>query len=173
MNTNYYLTPLSFLKSFDNILERLAQDKRNINLDEAIISWCIELSLEKYFPKVSQEIIENKNQWIQHSAISNITLKLYRNFLVITDKKIMGGFGNSLFNRLNNISRQDFSHIIQETKKEMNAKSIVFVAFVFTGIGLLLFLLNKKDNNNIKSNIQIDKDKFILPMLLINFIGQF
>jgi hypothetical protein len=179
MNSDYYPTPSSLIKKFNFIFNRLAEDERNSDLDEAIISWCIELSLEKDFPKISQEIITNKDSWISFSQKSEITLKLYRQLLVVTDKNRTGGFGNS-FDRLKNISSKDFYQNIQETRKKMNTKSIIFIAFIFTGIGFLFYWLNRKDkNNNLQSNIgfntnpntynnhqTLTKEKYILALLI-------
>jgi preprotein translocase subunit SecG len=175
MNFDYSPTPSSPLTKFNFILNKLADDERNSDLDEAIISWCMELSLEKDFPKISQEIIENKNLWIKHITVFDITLQLYRKLLVVTDKKIMGGFGNS-FDRLKNISKKDFYHNVKETRIEMNTKSIIFIAFIFTGIGFLLYWLNKKNSDknlqaNIRSNTHYNhqtliKEKCILALLI-------
>ena len=163
------------MKKFNFVLDRLAEDKRNENLDEAIISWCIELSLEKDFPQISRVIIRNKNEWIQQNIVVGITLEIYRQLLVVTDKKIMGGIGNS-FNRLKNISSKDFYYNIREVKQEMNAKSIIIVAFVLTAVGLLLYLLNKKDGNsnlqsksktaNYSNYIPPIREKYILALLI-------
>ena len=175
MNSNHHLPTFNPLEKFNSISERLAEDERNTNLDEAIISWCIELSLEKHFPQVSKEIITNKNLWLQQKIVLKNLLQLYRNLLVITDKRIMRGTGN-LFKRLENISDRDFWHNIQEVKQEMNIKSVVFVAFVFTGIGVLLYLLNKNDNkNSIRANVRSNtyhehtsalEEKYILALLI-------
>lgn len=127
---------------------KIARDKNNQDLDTAINSWCTELSINEYFPNVSTEIIENKNQWLQDNDVLTETLQLYRNLLVITDKKLTKvGIGNS-GGHLENIYPTDFYHNVRKTKENMSAKSIVLIAFVLTGIGLLLFLLNKKENSN-------------------------
>ena len=176
MNSSYRLTPFSLLEKFNFILERLAEDERNINIEEAIISWCKELSLEKYFPQISKEIIDYTNLWLQENTVLENTLKLYRKLLVITDiKNTKFGIGN-WGGRLAKITNEDFYDSIQETKKEMNAKSIIFVAFILTGIGLLLFLLNKKGGNsktpsNVRSSSQFNyvtpiKEKYILALLI-------
>lgn len=163
MNSGYRLTPFHFLEKFDFILEQLAENRKNSNLDAAIIAWCNELSLDEIFPKVSQEIITNQNLWIQQNAILKNTLKLYRQLLIITDKKLTGGIGNS-FNTLDNISSKDFYHNIQEVKQKMNAKSIIIVAFVLTGVGLLLYLLNKKgSNSNLQSKNQTTNYSNYIP----------
>ena len=110
MNSSYSLTPLSTLKKFNFVVEKLAEDKKNKNIDEAIISWCIELSLEKYFPLVSREIINNKNLWLQQNIVLKIALQLYRDLLIETDKRVTKiGLGNYLGN-FENISRIDFNH---------------------------------------------------------------
>ncbi|BAZ45575.1 hypothetical protein NIES4102_25990 [Chondrocystis sp. NIES-4102] len=179
MNSIDYSTNFTILEKFDRIFNRLAQDRRHINLDQAIICWSEELALEKDFPNISQEIIANKDIWIQHHTIVKIALKLYLKLLVVTDRKTMGVFGN-LFNRAENISSKDFYHNIQEMNKEMTIKSVIFVAFILTGVGLLIYLLNKKDkNNNPQSNIYSNtdykpttliKEKYIL-VLRINSDG--
>ena len=176
MNSDYRLTPLSLIQKFDLISNRLAKDRRNVNLDEAIISWCIELSLEKHFPKISQEIIADKNLWIQHKTVLEITLKLYQNLLVITDRRSTRGLGN-LTGNLNNISFNSFYYNTQETIQKMSIKSVIFVAFIFTGIGLLLYLLKRKNNNTnslitlngYSENIQYiqnKSEKYILVLLI-------
>ena len=175
MKVNHPLTPFTLMEKFNFVLDKLAEDQRNANLDEAIISWCIELSLENEFPQVSREIIRNKSDWIQNNTVFNKALELYRSLLVITDKRTTKGFGNFL-SRFDNISRTDFYYNITETKKDMSIKSVLFIAFVLTGVGLLLYLLNKKGSNlNLKSQSQTanysncvppSREKHILALLI-------
>ena len=176
MNSSYSLTPLSTLKKFNFVVEKLAEDKKNKNIDEAIISWCIELSLEKYFPLVSREIINNKNLWLQQNIVLKIALQLYRDLLIETDKRVTKiGLGNYLGN-FENISRIDFYHNVQKVKHKMNIKTIVFVAFILTGVGLLLYILNQKNGssnirysiqkNTYSSNVKNVREKYILTLLI-------
>ena len=163
------------MEKFNFVLDRLAEDTRNRNLDKAIISWCIELSLEKYFPKASNEIIRNKDEWLQNKTVLNKTLELYRSLLVITDKRATNGIGNFI-SRFDNISRTDFYHNIMETKKNMSIKSVLLIAFILTGVGLLLYLLNKKaSNSNLQSKRQPAnysnytppiREKYVLALLI-------
>ena len=176
MNSSYSLTPLSTLKKFNFVVEKLAEDKKNKNIDEAIISWCIELSLEKYFPLVSREIINNKNLWLQQNIVLKIALQLYRDLLIETDKRVTKiGLGTYLGN-FENISRIDFYHNVQKVKHKMNIKTIVFVAFILTGVGLLLYILNQKNGssnirysiqkNTYSSNVKNVREKYILTLLI-------
>ena len=166
---------LTIVDKFTLASNKIARDKNNRDLDTAIISWCTELAINEYFPRVSTEIIENKNQWLQDNRVIDKTLQLYRDLLVITDKKAIRGLGN-LITKLDNISKTDFCHNVRETKKNMSAKSIVLIAFVLTGIGLLLFLLNKKENgsNSRYSNRRLNnavayqplREKYTLALLI-------
>ena len=163
MNPINRQNPLTLIDEFIQSLDELAGNENNRDLNCAIDSWCRELSINQHFPQASTEIIKNKNQWIQDNRIYREFLPLYQNLLVTTDKKIMGGIGNS-FNRLKNISNKDFYHNVQETKEEMNVKSIVLIAFVLTGIGLLLYLFNKKeDSNKSQYNNQLNNDLAYQP----------
>jgi hypothetical protein len=164
-------TPL--LNKFAVILNKLAENDRNRNLDDAVNSWCIELSINKHFPQAAQRIIDYQNEWLQDNKISKIVLGLYRNLLVVTDRRFTGGIGN-FKNALSNISRRDFHINIKETKDKMSTKSIVLIAFVFTGIGLLLFLLNQKEKTNNRTNQENNyslgkshvPEKYVLALLL-------
>lgn len=175
MNLSYRSTPCNVLEKFDSILCKLAASEINQDLDEAIISWCIELSLEKYFPQISKEIVDHKNLWLQQNIVIETALEIYRKLLVETDKKIGLRIGN-LFDRLAKFSRQDFYHNIQEIKKNMTIKSIILFGFVLTGVGLLLYLVNKKSSNsNLQSKSQAVnysnyippiREKYILALLI-------
>ncbi len=166
---------ITLVDKFTLASNKIARDKNNRDLDTAIISWCTELAINEYFPRVSTEIIENKNQWLQDNRLFEKTLQLYRNLLVITDKRATKGLGN-FGSKLENISQTDFYYNIKEIKENMSAKSIVLIAFVLTGIGVLLFLLNKKENgsNSRYSNHRLNnavayqplREKHILVMLI-------
>ena len=166
---------LTLVDKFASASNKIAGDKNNQYLDNAIDSWCAELSINEYFPNVSTKIIENKNQWLQDNKVLNETLQLYRNLLVITDKRATGlGLGN-VGSKLENISKTDFSYNVKETKEKMSIKSIVFIAFILTGVGLLLFLLNEKENRKSKDNNKFNndlvdrfqiKEKYILALLI-------
>ncbi|VEP12190.1 conserved hypothetical protein [Hyella patelloides LEGE 07179] len=176
MNHIYRSKQLTFLDKFDSSLNKLIQDKKNQDLDYAIISWCIELSIDRYFPQASKEIRYKTNQWIQHHIVIQISLEIYRNLLIITDQKCTRLGLGKIFGNLNNISQVDFRSNIKETKNKMSTKSILLIAFVLTGIGLLLFLLNKKENqknseNTNQSNAYLPnqipvREKYILALLI-------
>ncbi len=175
MDFIYRSKQLNVLKKFNLILENLTKNKDNQDLDYAIVSWCIELSINTYFPQASKEIVGNINQWLQDSKVIKIALLSYQIILIITDKRLTKGLVG-ISGLINNISQKKFCHNIRDSKKEMPIKSILLIAFVLTGVGFLLFLLNKKEPNKNSENANQSKayladqppvrEKYILALLI-------
>ena len=158
LNREKTLNPIN---KFNRILNELAQDyRRNIDLDSAISAWCDLLSIDEYFPRASREIVNYVRYWLKDNTVVCLALNIYRNLLVITDRNLYRGFGN-IGKRLEKISEQELKKNLKDTKYKMQTKSIVFVAFLLTGVGLLIFLLNQKNNGN--KNIRDTQNQYRPP----------
>ena len=159
------------INRFKNILREL-DDKYNyqVDLDDAISIWCERLSINS-----SEEVKQYANQWLKNDYIVDLSLRIYRRILIITDNSLTRGSGNAVFS-FKNFPKLKFIKNIKEAKDKMSNKSILAIAFVLTGIGLLLFLLNKKeDSNNSRCNNLLNnaiayqpriKEKYILALLI-------
>lgn len=151
-------------------------------LDDAILIWCNRLSIDKIFPRyspnippVSQKIKQHTNQWIQNDYLVSLSLKIYRRLLLITDSNLTKGGGNVFFS-FKDFPQDKFKINIKETKNNMSNKMLLLIAFVLTGVGLLLFLLNKKEKTNNsreykeRSNTYLPyqplQEKYVLALLI-------
>lgn len=176
------------ISKFNKILNELEQKycHEYLDLDTAIKIWCYRLSIDKIFPRkyhnilpTSKKIIKYVNQWLQDNLIVKLFAGIYREILIVTDQNITKGQGNWLF------SFQDYpeTHFVDNIKEaksnmersKMSNKLILLVGFILTGVGLLLFLLNRKENSDsTRANQNITyaprqssvTEKYILALLI-------
>ena len=174
-------TPVYKFNQILNELEDIYKD-RSLNLSQAIIVWCNQLSIDRVFirnsknvPPVSQKIEKYVNQWLKNNLIIDMCLEIYRLILLVTDRNLFIKVEKLSF-YFKDIERNSLKNNIQEAHKEMNNRSILIVGFILTGIGLLLFLLkqNKRQNNSRGQKFQNDKysshpslqEKYTLALLI-------
>jgi len=143
------------IKKFNRILSELAENHSNKDIYCAIQSWCEELSIDKKIDGATIGTISRYSiDWLKQDRVISGTLKIYQDLLVNTDKKLNHGVGNSVvgilptFHKLEEITEKNYKAIVKETKKGMSIKPILLVAFVLTGVGVLLLLLDKKTSSN-------------------------
>ena len=158
------------MSKLDNILNKLARNNCNKDLGYAIRSWCNVVSqLGNYDP---HKIEYYAQQWLNNNYIFVSTFEFYKVLLATNDKFRFGAFTRSA---LENISQDEFKQNIEQAKNRGSIKIVLLIAFVLTGVGLLLFLLNKKDNNSREykeqSNAHLSyrpriQEKYILTLLI-------
>ena len=215
MNVNKFLRQNSsnkfdVIKEFKDILNELSKDRQNLDLQNAIRSWCIKLSLDqKKFPMsgmaenatdMPRTIVNLVNLWLTENTIIELTVKMLAKLIRVTHSKTSYGFGNFIGQISNNINEENLKEnlpiIVEETKNTISnpepeniinvakntqnpipVKSILIVAFVLTGIGLLLFILSSKSKVNKSQGFNISstenqhpssyvKEKYILALLI-------
>jgi hypothetical protein len=133
-------------------------------LDSLIRDWCEELD----YGDQSEEIIKNWQYFQKNNTIIEITYKSYLNLLVTNQSigRMIEDALESVVKLLPNPNKieeqQKFRYNIRQTiKKEnsdMNIKFLALLAFVLTGIGIAIYLLNKNQPDREQGNLSNKKE---------------
>ncbi|MDB9313773.1 hypothetical protein PN462_11735 [Spirulina sp. CS-785/01] len=156
-------------EQFAKTFNKLSKDPKNIDLWLAVDSWCCELSLQEKLKLQSHQITQNIKEWIGQPWIIKTAHIFYKKFIAEQDKKrvnFLQTFVNS--NNTRELSEQEFTAISQLLVRQEKTM-VVLIAFILTGIGVLLsflessyilvLVLNAENNqtliNNLKNNKKI------------------
>lgn len=137
---------------FTEVFNKLSKDKKNQELWYAIESWCNELSSDELIKLDANQIILYIKQWIGEPWIQEMSYYLHSELYL----KIIQSFGLPLHlipdpikNQIPNpVNINNFKVSVKELKTNMKIQSILIIAFVLTGIGVVLYLLVQKKNVN-------------------------
>ncbi|PNW63910.1 UNVERIFIED_CONTAM: hypothetical protein BEN50_24350 [Euhalothece sp. KZN 001] len=139
---------------FVEVFKKLSEDRKNKDLWYAIESWCNELSSDEVIKLDAKQIILYIKQWIGNPWIQERSYDLHNELFL----KIIQSFGLPLnwipdpikyqINKSGNINK--FKASVKEVKTNMKIQYILLIAFVLTGIGVVLYLLVQRGNVNRK-----------------------
>ena len=137
---------------FVQVLKKLSKDEQNQELWRAIESWCNELSSDEIIKLNGSQIKSYIQEWIYKPSIGKFSYEIYIELLLklIYHLRIpLNWIPDEIKNQIPNpVNINNFKASLKEIKSEMNIKYILLVAFVLTGVGVGLYLL---DNNQKKS----------------------
>lgn len=146
------------LQKFNNILHELERDQQYQDLWNAILLWCNELYLYQKIGVDHKTIISYIEEWQNEYKI----LVIYQNIA----SAVWEGISHLSSNFRSNNQESEINKNYTGWIEKMNIKYILLIAFVLTGVGVGLYLLDqnkKKSKRNRTSRPQPDYDRTSLP----------
>jgi len=139
---------------FVEVFKKLSEDRKNKDLWYAIESWCNELSSDEVIKLDAKQIILYIKQWIGNPWIQERSYYLHNKLFL----KIINSFGlplnwipDPIKDQIHNpVNINKFKASVKEVKTNMKIQYILLIAFVLTGIGVVLYLLAQRGNVNRK-----------------------
>ncbi len=178
----------NLITRFKELLYELEQDywDRGLSLKMAIAAWCDKLSInETSSSSIAYEDIQQYiNEWLGDSLVRESGKEIYLIIIKIAYRdldgfRVISSIEKFFSLNINNFILNRFNQNIHKTKKEMSNsnKLILITAFVLTGVGILLFLLNRKEKTRESRYLNSPanspslpasgiKEKYILALLI-------
>lgn len=144
MESGYYSD--AFLK-FENAWNKLAREKRPRDVYEAVYFWCYELSFDA---EKSDLVVENLQDFLEDHQTVRYALNIYRD--ISESEEFV--FKLSLRLTPSEIRFQErVKKLMSRLQRDMELKTIFLIAFVLTGIGLVIYLMNQKEQQDSREPI--------------------
>ncbi len=161
----------SSLSQFLEIWNRISEDRRNTNLNHAILAWCEELAIEETLNCDSAEIIQNINEWLNNRELVEKSFNIYKILLRCTNSRLVRRLKNSMLpppladltpdfldrtvkewsqGYLDRIEKNEFRDNCKDSLYEMernamnNPALVGLVAFALVGMAIATILSKKK-----------------------------